>query len=157
MKAIYPGTFDPITNGHLNLIERACPLFSTFIVGVTTNAAKKPYFSLSTRLQCLRDSLNHLPQVEIYPFEGLLAHFAQEVQANFIVRGLRSVTDFEYEWQLAGINRKLYKPLETVFFTPSDETLFISSSFVREIAEFQGDITPFVPAPVYQAFKNKLK
>lgn len=151
-KAVYPGTFDPITNGHVDIIERAAVLFPELIVAVGHNAKKQPFLSFETRIACVQEALVHLPQVKVVGFEQLLVEFMHKEKARFIVRGLRAVSDFEYEFQLAGMNRQLSKEVETIFFTPSPECMFISSSLVREIAALGGDITNFVPQSVTNAF-----
>lgn len=154
-KAIYPGTFDPVTNGHLDIIERAAMLFPKVLVAVASHQAKRPFFSLSERIALVRSAVAHLPGVEVFGFEGLLIHFAKEQEASVILRGLRAVADFEYEFQLAGMNRKLCGDIETLFLTPSDASMFISSTLVREIAALGGDVSPFVPHAVLQAFLNR--
>lgn len=153
-KAIYPGTFDPVTNGHLDIIKRAAGIFSEVVVAVASNTAKSPFFPLETRIQLIEKALEDLPGVSVVGFDSLLIHFAQQQKARVILRGLRAVSDFEYEFQLAGMNRKLYKSIETMFLTPSEEYMFISSSLVREIASLGGDVSEFVPAHVAQALKN---
>ena len=147
-KAIYPGTFDPVTNGHVDLIRRAVKIFPQVIVAVASNKVKKPFFSLETRIALLEEALVDVDGVRVVGFEGLLIDFAKEQQAGIILRGIRAVSDFEYEFQLAGMNRKLSKAVETVFLTPSEELMCISSSLVREIALLKGDISQFVPSCV---------
>lgn len=147
-KAIYPGTFDPITNGHLDIIERASTLFSEVIVAVASNQPKKPLLSLENRIQCVREATSHLEGVVVHGFENLLIEFASAQNAKVIVRGLRAASDFEHEFQLAGMNRKLNPEVETVFLTPSEACMFISSSLVREIAALGGDVSRFVPKGV---------
>lgn len=155
-KAVYPGTFDPVTNGHIDLIERASLLFPELIVAVANSQPKKPFFSLETRIACVEQAVSHLPGVRVMGFSHLLIRFVHEQQARFIVRGLRAVSDFEYEFQLAGMNRQLSKEVETLFLTPSAECMFISSSLVREIAALGEDVSKFVPASVLEALaKNK--
>ncbi len=155
-KAIYPGTFDPVTNGHIDLIRRAIDLFPELIVAVASNTTKRPFFSLKERIDLLKQSLDGIPRVSIVGFDGLLINFVKEQDANVIVRGLRAVSDFEFELQLASMNRKLAQNIETLFLTPSENALFISSSLVREIASLKGDIAQFVPACVIQAFKKPM-
>lgn len=152
-KAIYPGTFDPVTNGHLDIITRAARLFPQLIVGIANNHAKKPFFSLEKRIELAKKSLADLPNVEVMGFNSLLIHFVREQNATVILRGLRAVSDFEYEFQLAGMNRKLSKQVETMFLTPSDDYMFISSTLVREISMLGGDISQFVPPMVADALK----
>ncbi len=154
--AVYPGTFDPITMGHFDLIQRASALFDRVIVAVALADHKKTLFSFAERLDLVQQSLAHLPSVQVLPLEGLLVDFVAAQQANVIVRGLRTAADFEYEFQLAGMNRKLSSTIETVFMTPSEETLFISATLVREIIRFKGDASAFVPPPVAQ-FLQKLR
>ncbi|MDP2545828.1 pantetheine-phosphate adenylyltransferase [Photobacterium damselae subsp. piscicida] len=144
-RVIYPGTFDPITNGHLDLIERAAAMFDTVIVGVAYNPTKKPLFDLNERVALAQSVTQHLPNVEIVGFSGLLVNFAKEHNANVLVRGLRAVSDFEYEFQLANMNRRLMPELETVFLTPAEENSFISSTIVKEVALHKGDVSQFVP------------
>lgn len=154
-KAIYPGTFDPVTNGHMDLITRAAALFPELIVAVADNKAKRPYFSLETRIQLLEESLKGYSNIQVIGFDNLLIDFVKEQQGDVILRGLRAVSDFEYEFQLAGMNRKLAKQIETLFLTPSEEWMFISSTLVREIALLDGDVSPFVPQPVVNALYKK--
>ena len=156
-KAIYPGTFDPVTNGHIDLISRASRLFPELVVAVAHNAAKRPFFSLDERIALVQESVAHLPGVSVVGFDNLLIHFVEEQQAGIILRGLRAVSDFEYEFQLAGMNRKLSKLVETLFLTPSEDLMFISSSLVREIASLGGDVSDFVPSVVVDAFNKVSK
>ncbi len=150
-KAIYPGTFDPITNGHIDIIERASTLFDQIIVAVAQNSAKNPVFSLEKRVSLAKQALKHLEHVQIIGFSGLLIDFAVKNKANIIIRGLRAVSDFEYEFQLAGMNRKLNPHIESIFLTPSEHYTYLSSTLVREIAAFKGDVSAFVPACVMEA------
>lgn len=152
-KVIYPGTFDPVTNGHLDIIRRAAKIFPEVLVGVAINKNKQPYFSLADRITLLTDATANLPQVFIKSFDCLLSDFAAQENTNIILRGLRAVSDFEYEFQLAGMNRKLSAELETIFLTPSEEFMFISSTLVREIATLKGDIKKFVPKNVAKALE----
>lgn len=156
-RAIYPGTFDPITNGHLDLIERGAHLFSELVIGVAESVAKRPFFSQETRIELIREAVSHIPNVSVKGFNGLLITFAKEVDAHVILRGVRAVSDFEYEFELAGMNKKLSPNIETIFLTPSESVLFISSSLVREVAVLGGDIDAFVPSHVKQAFSQKIK
>ncbi len=153
--AVYPGTFDPITNGHIDIIQRATSLFSEVIVAVANNSAKNPYFSLPTRIKFIEHVIKDMPNVTVIGFSGLLIDFAKQQNASIILRGLRAVNDFEYEFQLAGMNRKLSPQIETVFLTPSEHLMFISSSLVREIAKFSGDVGQFVPDVVAEALINR--
>lgn len=151
-KAIYPGTFDPVTNGHVDMITRAANIFPELVVAVASNTAKKPFFSLEQRIECVRNATAHLPSVRVMGFDNLLIHFAQSQGACVIVRGLRAVSDFEYEFQLAGMNRQLSATIETMFLTPSERYMFLSSTLVREIAALGGDVSEFVPAHVAGMF-----
>ena len=144
IRAIYPGTFDPLTRGHEDLVRRASTLFDTVILGVADSRSKKPFFTLDERLEMARQVLGDLRNVEIVGFTGLLIDFARQRNARVVVRGLRAVSDFEYEFQLAGMNRNLNPNMETVFLTPSEQHMFISATLVREIAMFGGDVSKFV-------------
>jgi pantetheine-phosphate adenylyltransferase len=144
IRAVYPGTFDPITNGHEDLIQRAARLFDEVVVGVAHSQAKRPFFSLEERVGLAREVLEPYPNVAVLGFTGLLSEFVREQQATVILRGLRAVSDFEYEFQLAGMNRRLAPGVETLFLTPSDKYLFLSATIVREIAVLGGDISAFV-------------
>ncbi len=155
-KVIYPGTFDPVTNGHIDLITRAAKLYSELVVAVAINKMKEPFFPLKQRLELVRKATSHLPNVSVVGFDCLLIDFVKQQNAGIILRGLRAVSDFEYEFQLAGMNRKLSKDIETVFLTPSEEFMFISSSLVREIAALDGDVSQFVPKAVSEALKNRM-
>lgn len=154
-RALYPGTFDPLTNGHLDLIERASRLFDHVIVAAADSRKKNPLFSLEERVDLIRQVTSHLPNVEATGFDTLLAFFCQQKRCNVLLRGLRAVSDFEYEFQLANMNRNLDRNIETVFLTPSEHTSFISATLVREISSFRGDITPFVPPLVAEALLKK--
>jgi len=148
--AVYPGTFDPITNGHSDLVQRAAGLFDRVIVGVAKNPSKTPLFDLKQRVIMAEQVLSHLDNVEVCGFSDLLVHFVKSKDAKVILRGLRAVSDFEYEMQLASMNRHLENSLETVFMTPSEETSFISASLVREISLHGGDVSPFVHKHIVQ-------
>ncbi|MFT5880411.1 MAG: pantetheine-phosphate adenylyltransferase [Moritella sp.] len=156
VKVIYPGTFDPITNGHSDLIERAAKLFDHVVVGVAFSSTKQPFFDLDTRVQLARAVTAHLSNVEVVGFSGLLVDFAKNCQASVLIRGLRAVSDFEYEFQLANMNRRLSPDLESVFLTPSEENSFISSTLVKEVAIHHGDVAQFVAPVVCQAIVDKL-
>ncbi|MDU7482263.1 pantetheine-phosphate adenylyltransferase [Hafnia alvei] len=155
-RAIYPGTFDPMTNGHLDLVTRAANMFDHVILAIAASPSKKPMFSLEERVALATQVTAHLPNVEVLGFSELMAHFAQHQNANILVRGLRAVSDFEYEMQLANMNRHLMPTLESVFLMPSKEWSFISSSLVKEVARHGGDIAPFVPEIIAQALSKKL-
>ena len=142
--AIYPGTFDPITKGHIDLVERSTRLFDRVIVSVAANPNKQPLFSLTERVELARETLAHLPTVEICGFDILLVNHAKNIGAHVILRGLRAISDFEFEFQLANMNRRLYPEIESVFLTPAEQYSFISSSLVREVAKLGGNIAPFV-------------
>ena len=157
MKAIYPGTFDPVTNGHADLIERANRLFGEVIVGIAASPSKKPRFDLAQRVALLEAVTNHLPNVSVVGFTGLLIDFAKDHQANVLIRGLRAVSDFEYEFQLANMNRRLSPDLESVFLTPAEENSFISSTLVKEVALHNGDVSQFVHPVVKQALEQSLQ
>jgi len=156
-KAIYPGTFDPITNGHLDLIKRAAALFDEVIVLVSTNIHKEPMFSLDERRLLVEKSIEKLENVFVDVFDGLLVHYAHQKGAKAIIRGLRAVSDFEYEFQMALMNRKLMPKLETVFLMPSEEYTYVNSSIVKEIAALGGRIDCFLPEHVARALLKKVK
>jgi pantetheine-phosphate adenylyltransferase len=153
--ALYPGSFDPVTRGHEDLIRRSLALADRLIVAVAVNATKTPLFTVAERLDLLRKALEGMPRVEVRSFDGLLAEFAREVGATMVLRGLRAVSDFEYEFQMALMNRQLNKQLETVFLVPDLNLTFLSSSLVREIARFGGDVGPFVHPAVAAALRGK--
>ena len=155
--AVYPGTFDPLTRGHEDLVRRASVLFGTVIIGVADSRAKKPFFTLTERVDIAREVLEDLPNVKVVGFSGLLINFIHEHNARVVMRGLRAVSDFEYEFQLAGMNRNLYPDLETVFLTPSEQHMFISATLVREIAIFGGDVSKFVHPTVRERLAAKVK
>jgi pantetheine-phosphate adenylyltransferase len=147
---IYPGTFDPITNGHTDLIMRAARLFDRVVVAVAADTGKAPTFTTEERLALVRSAMDGHPQVEVVSFSGLLVNFTRELGIGVIMRGLRAVSDFEYEFQLAGMNRRMAADIETLFLTPAEQYSYISSSLVREIARLRGDVSSFV-APIVQA------
>ena len=146
--AIYPGSFDPITNGHVDLIKRASKLFDEVIIAITQNANKSSFLSIDERVSAAENSIRPLKNTQVLSFNSLLVDFAKEHNAQIIIRGLRAVSDFEYEFQLSGMNKRLNSEIETLFMTPSEEFANISSSLVREILMLGGDISPFVPSEV---------
>jgi len=152
---IYPGTFDPITHGHTDLVERACKLFDKVIVSIAISEKKKPLFSLAERIELAQTALSHLNNVEVVGFDYLMVHFARDQNATAVLRGLRAVSDFEYEFQLANMNRALSPDMESIFLTPAEKHSYISSSLVREIASLNGNITPFVHPAVAEALYRK--
>ena len=154
--AIYPGSFDPLTNGHLDVVQRAAKLFDRVILAVAKNEGKHPLFTLDERLALVRKSISHLPNVEADSFDSLLVEYAVSRKAQAIVRGLRAVSDFEFEFQLALMNRKLNENIETIFMMPKDTYTFLSSRIVKEIARLGGDVGSFVPPHVQAALKKKL-
>ena len=155
--AIYPGSFDPLTNGHLDVIERAIKLFDRVIVAVARNESKQPLFTLEERVKLVRKSIRQLPHVEADSFDCLLVDYVERRSAQAIVRGLRAVSDFEFEFQLALMNRKLNERIETIFMMPKDTYTFLSSRIIKEIARLNGDVQSFVPAHVRSALIKKLK
>ncbi|MET4161555.1 pantetheine-phosphate adenylyltransferase [Marinobacterium sp. MBR-111] len=152
--AIYPGTFDPITNGHSDLVGRASRLFDRVVVAVAASPKKKPLLSLDERVELAKTALSHLPNVEVIGFDCLLANLVRDQQANIILRGLRAVSDFEYEFQLANMNRKLAPQAESLFLTPAEHLSYISSTLIREIAALGGDVDQFVHPAVASALKQ---
>lgn len=154
---IYPGTFDPITHGHTDLVERASKLFDRVIVSIAQSEKKNPLFSLEERSELARTALSHLSNVEVKGFDYLMVHYALDQKADAVLRGLRAVSDFEYEFQLANMNRALSPTTETLFLTPAEKYSYISSSLVREIASLNGDITPFVHPAVASALQEKFR
>jgi pantetheine-phosphate adenylyltransferase len=155
--AVYPGSFDPITNGHLDVIQRAARLFDRIIVAVAVNDSKHPLFGMKERKALVRRAVEHLPNVEVDTFTGLLVDYVARKQGEAVIRGLRAVSDFEFEFQLALMNRKLNEKVETIFMMPKETYTFLSSRMVKEIARLGGDISGFVPADVVAALKLKFK
>jgi pantetheine-phosphate adenylyltransferase len=155
-RAIYPGSFDPVTNGHLDVIDRARKLFDEVIVAVAHNDQKHPLFTLEERLKLLRSTVGRWKNVEIAPLDGLLVDFAVARKAAALIRGLRAISDFEFEFQMALMNRKLEATVETIFLMPKEEYTYLSSRIVKEIARLGGDVSGFVPAAVAKAFRAKL-
>ena len=157
IKAVYPGTFDPLTRGHEDLVRRASRLYDTLILGVADSRAKRTFFTLEERVGMAREVLGDLKNVTVVGFDSLLIDFVRANQARVVLRGLRAVSDFEYEFQLAGMNRSLYSDMETVFLTPSEQHMFISATLVREIASLRGDVSKFVHPLVEKKLKEKVK
>jgi pantetheine-phosphate adenylyltransferase len=156
-RAIYPGSFDPVTNGHLDVIDRARKLFDEVIVAVAHNDQKHPLFTLEERLDLLRSTIGRSKKVELAPLNGLLVDFAIARKASAVIRGLRAISDFEFEFQMALMNRKLEARVETIFLMPKEEYTYLSSRIVKEIARLGGDVTDFVPPRVAKALKDKLQ
>lgn len=153
---IYPGSFDPFTNGHLDIAQRATKLFDTVIVAVANNAEKKPLFSLEERVCFVQQSIGHLSNVRVDTFTGLLVNYVEQCGGQAVIRGLRAISDFEFEFQLALMNRKLNERVETIFMMPKETYTFLSSRIIKEIARLNGDVRPFVPPHVEAALKKKL-
>ena len=157
LKAIYPGTFDPITNGHVDLIARAVRIFDHLVVAVAANKDKSPLFDVEQRVEMAREVVSSYDNVEVVGFDTLLVECAREVGAGVVLRGLRAVSDFEYEFQMAGMNRRLSADFETVFLTPAEQYAFISSTMVREISRLGGDVSDFVPQKISLALVDRFK
>ena len=154
--AIYAGSFDPITRGHEDLIRRSCEFVDHLVVAVAVNSSKKALFTTEERVEMIRAATSRNKRVEVTQFEGLLVNFAKKIGAKLNIRGLRAVSDFEYEFQMAGMNRKLYPDVETLFLTPAEQYMFISATMVREIASLGGDVSPFVNPTVIPRMKSRL-
>ncbi len=154
-QVVYPGTFDPITNGHVDLVERASRLFDGVVVAVAASSKKNPMFSLDERVKMAAESTSHIANVTVLGFDKLLTYFLEDINETVVLRGLRAVSDFEYEFQLANMNRAIKQDFETVFLTPADDLTYISSTLVREIASLHGDVSKFVPTPVLTAILKK--
>ena len=150
-QVVYPGTFDPMTNGHVDLVERASRLFDGVVVAVASSSKKNPMFSLDERVKMADESTSHIANVTVLGFDKLLTYFLEDINETVVLRGLRAVSDFEYEFQLANMNRAIKQDFETVFLTPADDLTYISSTLVREIALLHGDVSKFVPGPVLTA------
>ena len=157
IKAVYPGTFDPMTRGHEDLVRRASALFDRVVVGVADSRGKRPFFTLEERVGMAREALKNVPNVHITSFSGLLMKFVQQQKARVVIRGLRAVSDFEYEFQLAGMNRDLYPDVETLFLTPGEQFMFVSATIVREISILGGDVGKFVQPCVAKGLKAKIR
>lgn len=155
--AIYPGSFDPITNGHLDIVERAINLFDKVVITIARNSTKSPLFTEEERLKLIKESVKSYKQVEVDSFEGLLVDYCQRKKASAVVRGLRAISDFEYELQMALMNRKLNPNVQTVFLMPNEKYTYLNSSIVREIARLGGDVSDFVPPVVKKALERKFK
>ena len=155
-RAVYPGTFDPLTRGHEDLVRRASKLFGSVVVGVADSRGKQPIFTVDERIEIAREVLAPLPNVEVVGFSGLLVRFVQDQQGDVVLRGLRAVSDFDYEFQMAGMNRQLMPEVETVFMTPTDQYQFVSGTLVREIARMGGDVEKFVAPQVQRWLRRKL-
>src|SRR5947209_20362607 len=154
-KAVYPGTFAPLTRGHEDLVRRASKRFDALVLGVAVSRAKKTYFTLDERIEIAREVLGDVRNLKVVGFDGLLIDFVRQQEARVVLRGLRAVSDFEYEFQLAGMNRSLYPDLETIFLTPSEQHMFISATLVREIAAFGGDVSKFVDPRVEKRLRAR--
>ena len=157
IKAVYPGTFDPLTSGHEDLVRRASRLFDRVVLGIADSRAKRTFFTLEERVALANRVLRDVRNVEVIGFKGLLTDFVRKQKARVVLRGLRAVSDFEYEFQLAGMNRDLYPDMETIFLTPGDQHMFISATLVREIAQLGGDVSKFVDPRVEARLKAKAK
>jgi pantetheine-phosphate adenylyltransferase len=155
--AVYPGTFDPLTSGHEDLVRRAAKLFDRVVIAIAESQRKGPWFTLQERVEMAREVLGGYSNVEVRGFDSLLIDFVHGIGANIVLRGLRAVSDFEYEFQMAGMNRKLHPDIETVFMTPAEQYTFISATMVREIASFGGDVSPFVHPVVLARLAKKHK
>ncbi|HZQ61850.1 MAG TPA: pantetheine-phosphate adenylyltransferase [Casimicrobiaceae bacterium] len=155
-KVVYPGTFDPFTRGHEDLVRRAAKLFGTVTVGVADSAGKRPFFTAKERVEMAREVIRDLANVEVVPFSSLVIDFVRSQGSRIILRGLRAVSDFEYEFQMAGMNRNLFPEVETLFLTPGEQWMFVSASIVREIAKFGGDVSAFVHPHVERCLKDKI-
>ncbi|MGB1911806.1 MAG: pantetheine-phosphate adenylyltransferase [Porticoccaceae bacterium] len=154
---VYPGTFDPVTNGHIDLVERASRLFDKVVIGIASSQRKSPLFTIEERIELASECLQHVPNVEIHGFDCLLVNFVSDCNADAIMRGLRAVSDFEYEFQLANMNRALSPDIESIFLTPAEKFSYISSSLVREISSLKGDVSQFVPSNVAKALAARLQ
>ncbi len=155
-RIVYPGTFDPVTRGHEDLVRRAARIFDEVVLAVAANAGKQPFFGLEERIAMARQTLQGLDNVQVVGFDGLLVDFVRAQRTNLVLRGLRAVSDFEYEFQLAGMNRSMFPDLETVFMTPGEQFMFISASMVREIARLGGDVRPFVAPLIAERLAARL-
>ena len=157
IKAVYPGTFDPLTRGHEDLVRRASTLFDSLVLAIADSQAKRPFFTVDERIAMAKEVLGDVKNVKVMGFSGLLIDFVRQQKARVVLRGLRAVSDFEYEFQLAGMNRNLYPEMETIFLTPSEQHMFISATLVREIAALGGDVSKFVHPAVAKRLKQRAK
>ena len=157
IKAVYPGTFDPLTRGHEDLVRRASTLFDSLVLAIADSKAKRPFFTVEERIDMAKHVLRDVKNVEVLGFSGLLTDFVRQQKARVVLRGLRAVSDFEYEFQLAGMNRHLFPKMETIFLTPSEQHMFISATLVREIAALGGNVSKFVHPLVAKRLKQKVK
>ncbi len=155
--AIYPGSFDPITNGHIDILQRTLQLFDNVVVAIAHNVRKKPLFTIEERREFIMNAVGHSPRVVVDSFEGLLIHYVQRRGAHIVVRGLRALSDFEYEFQLAHMNRRLGQGVDTMFLMTSDKDFYVSSSLVKEVAQFGGDVSGLVPPGVAEALNERLR
>ena len=155
IKAIYPGSFDPITNGHIDIIKRSLKIFGRLVVAVVVNPNKEPSFTIEDRIEMIKKSVKGLKNVAVDSFDGLLVDYAKKIKANAVIRGLRAIADFEYEFQMALMNRKLYKEIDIVYMMPSEEYIYLSSSTVKEVASLGGNVKKFVPEIVSRKLKEK--
>ncbi|MBS1517048.1 MAG: pantetheine-phosphate adenylyltransferase [Bacteroidetes bacterium] len=153
--AVYPGTFDPITNGHLDIIERASDLFSEVIVSIAVNSNKKPLFTEDERLDMIRNVTDHLDNVKVDSFKGLLVNYAEKVNANVMIRGLRAISDFEYEFQMSLTNKRLNPSINTIFLMPNEKYTYLNSSLVRELAQYNANVNEFIPDYILKKLKEK--
>ena len=157
IKAVYPGTFDPLTRGHEDLVRRASRLFDNLVLGIADSSAKRTFFNLQERIDIAKEVLSDVKNLSVVGFKGLLTEFVRQQDARVVLRGLRAVSDFEYEFQLAGMNRDLYPDMETIFLTPGEQHMFISATLVREIATLGGDVSKFVHPLVRDKLQEKVK
>ena len=156
LRAIYPGSFDPVTYGHIDIMRRSCKIVDELIVGVLSNKAKIPLFSVEERVKMLKEVTKDLDNIRIVPFDGLLVEFASRMNAGLVIRGLRAITDFEYELQMSQTNRKVAPEVDTIFFTTSLEYAYLSSTIMKEVAGYDGDLSKFAPPEITEAVKKKM-
>lgn len=156
-RALYPGTFDPITNGHLDVLKRASKIFDHVHIAVATNMNKSPFFSAEERVELIKGCTQKFDNISVDSFDGLVVDYAEKIDAPVIIRGLRAISDFEFEFQMALMNKKLNSEIDSVYFMPNEKNSYLSSSVVKEIAKFKGDVSEFVPENVEKSLKNKLR